>query len=87
MRERAKMDKKAYNLSDRERQVLRMTASGLTSLKIAEELGISAATVRSHLANSVVKLSAKTTANAVAIAVRDGIVSPDDQASLPRAAG
>ncbi len=49
-------------LTERERQVARMMASGKANRQIAEELGISPKTLDIHRANLMHKLEARTTA-------------------------
>jgi len=58
-------------LTPREVQVLRLSAVGLTEANIANELGISANTVRNHIENSKNKLDAKNKLHAVMIATRN----------------
>ncbi|CAB4931620.1 unannotated protein [freshwater metagenome] len=59
-------------LSPRERQVLQLLAEGLTSGQLAEALGISEETVKTHVTNAKRKLGAHTRAQAIALALRDG---------------
>jgi PAS domain S-box-containing protein len=59
-------------LSAREREVLRMLASGATASEIADELFLSRATVATHVRNAMVKLGAHTRVEAVVIALRAG---------------
>lgn len=61
--------------SQRELQVVRMLAAGLTGEQIARELTLSPETVRSHLRNVMGKLGAATRPHLVALAVQDGWVS------------
>ncbi len=56
-------------LSDREREVVTLIALGQKTDQIAEELSISTATVRTHVANAMSKLGAHTRAQLVAIAL------------------
>lgn len=60
---------RAWALSPREREVLTRLAEGRTVPEIAEELVLSPLTIRTHVRNAKDKLSARTTAHAVAIAV------------------
>ncbi|HZU65455.1 MAG TPA: LuxR family transcriptional regulator [Novosphingobium sp.] len=57
-------------LTARQRQVLDLTADGLTSQGIADQLGISARTVDIHRANLLRVLNARSIAHAVAIVLR-----------------
>ena len=59
-------------LSDREVEVVRALAAGLTNQAIAEVLGISVATVARHLANIFIKLDVGNRTAAVAAARRAG---------------
>jgi DNA-binding CsgD family transcriptional regulator len=60
---------RAAALSPREREVLALLASGQTVQEIANDLHLSPLTIRTHVRNAKDKLSAKTTAHAVAIAL------------------
>ena len=62
-------------LSPREHQVVELLASGNTGEEVAEQLGISPATVRVHVRNATGKLGASTRTQAVAIAVARGEVA------------
>jgi DNA-binding NarL/FixJ family response regulator len=55
-------------LTEREREILRMIASGLTSTEIGERLGISQMTVNTHVKNIYHKLHVRTRAQAVSCA-------------------
>jgi LuxR family transcriptional regulator, quorum-sensing system regulator BjaR1 len=57
-------------LSEREREVLRWTAVGRRQIDIAATLGLSQRTIENHLRRIRVRLGAKTTAEAVHIAMR-----------------
>jgi DNA-binding CsgD family transcriptional regulator len=61
-------------LSPREREVLQMAARGIPSGEIAERLGLSPATVKSHFENAYLKLGARNRAAAVAKAMRLGLI-------------
>jgi DNA-binding NarL/FixJ family response regulator len=62
-------------LTQREREVLRLLADGLTNEQIGAELSISAQTVRTHVQKAMEKLGAQTRVQAVATALRDGLIS------------
>ena len=53
-------------LTPREREVLDLVAQGLTTPRIANELGIRPSTVRTHVEHAREKLGARTRAEAVA---------------------
>jgi DNA-binding NarL/FixJ family response regulator len=57
-------------LTDREREVFDMLATGMTGEQVAEQLVVSPETVRTHVRNGMRKLDARTRTHAVAIAVR-----------------
>lgn len=57
-------------LTPREREVIGLSAEGLTSQEIAERLGMSARTVNQHVDNVAAKLGTKNRAHTVAEAIR-----------------
>jgi DNA-binding NarL/FixJ family response regulator len=61
-------------LSKRERQILQMVANGKTTKEVARDLGISPHTVKTHLERIFEKLGANDRAQAVAMAIRMGLV-------------
>ncbi len=61
-------------LSKREREILQKVADGSTTKLVASALGISPHTVKTHLERIFEKLGANDRAQAVAIAIRTGIV-------------
>ena len=63
-------------LTEREREVLGLLAEGMTNASIAERLVVSVHTVRNHIANLSAKLGAHSKLEALAIAVREGLL-PD----------
>lgn len=58
-------------LSRRERQILGMLSTGSSTEEVANQLSLSAHTVRTHVKNAMRKLDATTRAHAVAIALRE----------------
>jgi DNA-binding CsgD family transcriptional regulator len=62
-------------LTEREREVMTLVASGLQSGDMAERLFLSPETVKSHVHNAMGKLGAHTRAHAVAIALVTGQIS------------
>ena len=68
------MNKDGVDLTGRELEIMAFASEGLSSADIAGMLKISAATVRSHLSNAAKKLGATNTANAVALAIRGGLL-------------
>ncbi len=65
----------AKALSARELGVLARVAEGMTNAEIGADLGISADTVKTHLARTLDKLSARDRTHAVARAMRLGLLS------------
>jgi DNA-binding NarL/FixJ family response regulator len=63
-------------LTPREREVLELMAAGRPNSEIAEALFVSINTVRNHVGNILAKLGARTRVEAVAIATREGVVTP-----------
>ena len=61
-------------LSDREREVLRLVADGLSDAEIADRLVVSPHTVHRHVANIRTKLRQPSRAAAAAHAVREGLI-------------
>lgn len=68
-------DGPAVTLSPRESEVLRQVAGGQTNKAIALLLGISEHTVKFHLGSAMTKLGAASRAEAVAVAIRRGLIS------------
>jgi PAS domain S-box-containing protein len=65
------------HLTEREREVMTLVASGLQSGEIAERLFLSPETIRSHVHNAMGKLGSHTRAHAVAIALVTGQITWD----------
>jgi two-component system nitrate/nitrite response regulator NarL len=65
----------AAQLTDREREVLARLAEGCASDDIAAQLGITRNTVRTHVQSILAKLGVHSRLEAVAFAVRHGVVS------------
>jgi DNA-binding NarL/FixJ family response regulator len=69
-------------LSNREREVLDLLAQGLTGEAVAERLVLSSETIKTHIRNAMTKLEASTRVHAIAIALREGYISPPQGAEL-----
>jgi DNA-binding CsgD family transcriptional regulator len=65
-------------LSEREKEVLRGVALGLTNREISDELHISAHTVITHRKNISGKLGIKTIAGLAVYAVLNGIIASEE---------
>jgi NarL family two-component system response regulator LiaR len=65
----------AEPLTEREIDVLRLVAGGLTNLEIAEKLQIGEGTVRFHINNILAKLNLNNRTQAALYAIREGIAS------------
>jgi two-component system nitrate/nitrite response regulator NarL len=63
------------SLSDREEDVMRLTARGLSGPQVAHRLGIAPSTVKTHLRRVYAKLGVSDRATMVAEAMRCGILS------------
>ncbi|MFB7353783.1 response regulator [Streptomyces gardneri] len=61
-------------LTEREAEVLRQVATGLTNAEIAERIGVGPATVKSHVAAVLAKLGARDRTQAVILAYESGFV-------------
>ena len=61
-------------LTEREKEVLQLTAEGLSTAEVAEHLVISAQTVQTHVRNVLAKLGARSKLQAVAFAAKNGYV-------------
>ena len=68
-------------LTERELEVLRLAAQGLTNTAIAQKLDLSDRTVQGHLANIYVRLQVANRTEAVLKALRQGWIRLDDAAN------
>jgi DNA-binding NarL/FixJ family response regulator len=72
------------DLTRRERSVLRLLAGGLTNAGIANALGLSVTTVKTHMSHILCKLKLQDRAQAVAIAYETGFVQPRPRSVRPQ---
>ena len=71
---RIRSESSAATLSPREQEILALLADGLVNKQIAARLGISTNTVKTHLELLFDKLGVATRAEAVATAVKEGLL-------------
>ena len=76
--------KELDDLSERERQVFRLMARGLSNGEIAQELYISETTVKTHVTHILQKLNLRDRVQAVVLAYQTGIFEADARASGSR---
>jgi DNA-binding NarL/FixJ family response regulator len=72
---RCTADRLARVLTDREREVLTMVARGLSNAEVAEELTISPATAKTHVAHLLTKLDARDRIQLVIMAYQSGLTT------------
>jgi DNA-binding NarL/FixJ family response regulator len=72
-------DLRVRTLSNRERELLGLLASGWSNRRIAHEYFLSLNTVRTHVQSILVKLGVHSKLEAVAIAYQHGLVPIDDR--------
>lgn len=65
-------------LTEREREMAAWVATGRSNEEIGQALGISAATVRTHVGRAMLKLGARDRAQLVVIAVQTGLTLPHE---------
>jgi DNA-binding NarL/FixJ family response regulator len=72
------------NLTDRQRQVLRLAAQGHSNAQIGKTLGIGPTTVQRHLTETYRTLHANDRAHAVALAIHHGHITLAELAAIAR---
>ncbi|MGI5268497.1 response regulator [Nonomuraea sp. CA-218870] len=65
-------------LTDREREILRLIARGLSNAEIAGELGVSPSTIKNHVTSLFAKIGARDRAQAVIFAYEAALISPGE---------
>jgi DNA-binding CsgD family transcriptional regulator len=73
------MSNDTSQISEREREILRLVAMGATNQQIASQLHISINTVKVHLRNIFEKIGVASRTEATVYAIRQGLVQLDDQ--------
>jgi DNA-binding NarL/FixJ family response regulator len=68
------LDESDRTLSARQREILQMLADGMQTEAVANKLGLSTETVRTHTKRILAKLEASTRTQAVAIGIRHGLI-------------
>jgi DNA-binding NarL/FixJ family response regulator len=64
-------------LTEREREMMALVATGLSNNEIAAQLYLSPLTVKTHVSRAMLKLHARDRAQLVVIAYQNGLVTPD----------
>ncbi len=77
----------AAKLSDREREVLQLTAEGYAIADIADRLHLSRKTVETHRKSLMLKLELFTVAELTKLAIREGLTSLEPEAGSRRSNG
>jgi DNA-binding NarL/FixJ family response regulator len=68
------LDEGDRTLSARQREILQMLADGMQTDAVAQKLGLSTETIRTHTKRILAKLEASTRTQAVAIGIRHGLI-------------
>lgn len=71
-------------LTQRQREVLVLLCDGLSNKLISRRLGVSDATVKTHVASVLRSLNVSTRLEAVAVAFKLGLVDSEDRVRLDR---
>jgi DNA-binding NarL/FixJ family response regulator len=69
-------------LTEREREILRLVACGLTNAEVADRLAISPLTAKTHVSRILGKLNCRDRAQLVAVAYESGLVTPGEAVSV-----
>ena len=66
-------------VTERERAILRLIGSGATNREIAAELHLSPHTIKDYVARLLRKLGCHSRAEALSVAIREGLIGPDER--------
>ncbi len=66
-------------LTDREHEVLRLVAKGLSNSEVADQLYLGEATIKTHVGRILMKLNLRDRVQAVVLAYESGLITPGDQ--------
>ena len=69
-------------LTDREHEVLRLVAKGMSNAEIADQLYLGEATIKTHVGRMLMKLSLRDRVQAVVLAYESGLITPGEQTVL-----
>lgn len=70
------LPRRLERVTEREREVLTLIARGLSNAELAEQLGLSPATVKTHVGRLLTKLAVRDRAQLVIVAYETGLVGP-----------
>ncbi|MCU1367850.1 MAG: DNA-binding response regulator, partial [Ilumatobacteraceae bacterium] len=66
-------------LTEREHEVLRLVAKGMSNAEIADQLYLGEATIKTHVGRMLMKLRLRDRVQAVVLAYESGLITPGDQ--------